>query len=100
SAALLGNTSVDGKFLMPHSNGDQALLNSARAFQTDVVPFSAPLIDLGLPADFLTHLGDDITQFEAAISAKGAAQTTQGGATGGIADAAHRAAIALHILET
>jgi hypothetical protein len=100
SLVLMGNATIAGKFLMPHSNGDQSLLNSARAFQTDAAAFSAALIGLGLPADFITHLGADITAFETAVTAKGAAQSTQGGATGGIADAAHQAAIALHILDT
>ena len=100
SLVLLGNTALAGKFLMPHNNGDQALLNSARAFQTDAAAFSAAFISVGLPADFITHLGADIAAFEAAISAKGLAQGAQGGATGGLADTTHKAAIALHILDT
>jgi hypothetical protein len=100
SLVLTGNTAIAGKFLMPHSNGDQALLNSARAFQTDAAAFSAALISLGLAANFITNLGADITAFETAVGAKGSGQLAQGGATGGIADAAHKAAIALHILDT
>ena len=100
SLALLGAPGLDGKFFMPRSAGDQALLNAARAFQTDAAPFSAPFISLGLAADFLAHLGADITAFEAAINTKGAGMGTQSGATGGLEDAAHKAGIALHILNT
>jgi hypothetical protein len=100
SLALLGTAGLDGKFLMPRSGGDQALLNSARAFQTDAAAFSAQLISLGLPATFLTQLGTDITAFEAAISAKGAGVGAQAGATGGLEDATHKAAVALHVLNT
>src|SRR5260221_621364 len=67
---------------------------------TAAAAFSAPLISLGLHADFLTQLGTDITAFEAAITAKGAGVGAQAGATGGLEDAAHKAAIALHVLNT
>jgi len=100
SLALLGTAGLDGKFLMPRSGGDQTLLNSARAFQTDAAAFSAQLISLGLPATFLTQLGTDITAFEASITAKGAGAGAQAGATGGLENTAHQAAIALHVLKT
>ena len=97
---LLGNPTIGGKFLMPHSTGDQALLNSARAFAADALAFSAALISVGQAADFIAHLNADITTFEGLISTKGTALTGQAGATGGLADAAHKAAVALHILKT
>lgn len=100
SLVLLGNTAIGGKFMMPHSNGDQALLNSARAFANDAAAFSAALISVGLPATFLTQLNADITDFEGLITTKGTAMTAQAGATGGLADAAHQAAVALHVLKT
>jgi hypothetical protein len=100
SLVLLGTPGLDGKFLMPRSGGDQALLNSARAFQTDAAAFSAQLIGLGLAATFLTQLGTDITAFETAISAKGAALGAQVGATSGLEDTTHKAAVALHVLNT
>jgi hypothetical protein len=99
SLALLG-TPIAGKFLMPHSNGDQALLNSARAFASDAVAFTAQFTSVGLPATFITQLNADITAFEASISAKGAGVGTQSGATGGLENAAHQAAVALHVLNT
>jgi hypothetical protein len=100
SLVLLGNPNLAGKFLMPHSNGDQALLNSARAFATDAAAFSADLISTGLATDFVTHLNTDITDFEGFITAKGTAISGQAGATGGLADAAQKAAVALHVLKT
>jgi hypothetical protein len=100
SLALLGTAGLDGKFLMPRSGGDQALLNSARAIQTDAAAWVAQLISLGLPATFLTQLGTDITAFEASITAKGAGVGAQAGATGGLENTAHQAAIALHVLKT
>jgi hypothetical protein len=100
SLVLLGTDGLAGKFLMPHSNGDQALLNSARAFAADAVAFQAQFVSVGLAATFITQLGTDITAFEAAISTKGAALGTQVGATGGLEDAAHKAALALHVLKT
>jgi len=100
SLVLLGTAGIAGKFLMPHSNGDQALLNSARAFANDAAAFSAPLISTGLDAGFIAHLNADITDFETVITSKGSALGTQVGATGGLADAAHQAAVALHVLNT
>lgn len=100
SLVLLGTAGLDGKFLLPRSGGDQALLNSARAFQTDAAAFSAQFISLGLHADFLTHLGADIADFETTITAKGAAVGAQAGATSGLEDTAQKAAVALHVLDT
>ncbi len=100
SLALLGTAGLDGKFRLPRSGGDQARLNAARAFATDATPYQAQLVSLGLPATFLTQLGTDITAFEAAITATGTAVSAQAGATGGLEDTAHRAGVALKILNT
>jgi hypothetical protein len=100
SLLLLGNSGIAGKFLMPHNNGDQALLNSARAFASDAVAFSALFTSTGLPATFITQLNADITAFETAVTAKGSAMGTEVGATGGLENAAHQAAVALHVLGT
>ena len=63
SLVLLGTAGLAGKFLMPHNNGDQALLNAARAFAADAAAFQAQLVSVGLAADFITHLNADITAF-------------------------------------
>ena len=100
SLVLLGTAGLDGKFHMPRNHGAQDVLNAARAFKTNAAAFSAAMISLGLDADFLVHLDTHITDYENAIAAKGAGQGTEGGATGGLADASHKAAIALHVLNT
>lgn len=100
SLVLLGTPDLAGKFHMPRSAGDQALLNSARAFATDAAAFQALFVSVGLDADFITHLNADITDFETAVTTTGTGQIARGGATGGLDDAAHQAAVALHILNT
>jgi hypothetical protein len=97
---LLGHADMAGKFLMPHSNGDQALLNRARAFATDAVAFQAAFVSVGLAADFITHLTADTDAFETAITTKGTGTGQQSKATGGLEDTAHKASIALHALNT
>jgi hypothetical protein len=100
SLVLLGTEGLAGKFLMPHNNGAQALLNSARAFAADATAFQAQFVSTGLSADFITTLNADIAAFESTLTTKGSARETQAGATGGLEDAAHKAAIALHVLGT
>ena len=100
SLALLGTPGLDGKFHLPRNHGAQDMLNAARAFKQDAPAFSAAMIGLGMEADFLTHLDTHITDFENAIAAKGAGKSTKGQATGGIADATHKAAVALRVLDT
>jgi hypothetical protein len=100
SLALLGTAGLAGKFLMPRGNGAQKLLNSARAFLADATPLKAQFLTVNLPANFLDNLSTDIGIYEAALAAKGAGKRTRGGATGGIENTAHNAAIALHVLDT
>jgi hypothetical protein len=100
SLVLLGTPGLQGKFLMPRSGGDTTLLNTARAFQNDAAAFSTQFISLGLPNDFITQLGTDITDFETAMKTKGTASGERSGATGGLEDTAQKAAVALHILKT
>lgn len=100
SLVLLGTAGLDGKFHMPRNHGAQDTLNAARAFKTDAAAFSAAMISLGLDANFITNLDTHITAFETAIKDKGAGQLAQGGATGGIDDTTHKAAIALHVVDT
>jgi hypothetical protein len=100
SLVLLGTAGLDGKFHLPRSGGFQTMLTTARAFKTDAAPFSAAMIGLGLDPAFLTTLDMHIAALETAISAKGAGQSAQGGATGGIDDTTHKAAVALHVVDT
>ena len=100
SLALLGAAGLAGKFLMPRGNGAQKLLNAARAFLADATPLKAQFLTVNLPANFLDNLSGDIGIYEAALSAKGAGKRARGGASGGIEDTAHNAAIALNVLDT
>ncbi len=100
SLVLLGTPGLDGKFHMPRSAGDQALLNSARAFAADAPAFSAPFISVGLAADFIAHLTSDIADFETVIGSKNTGTGTEAAATGGMDDTAQKAAVALHVLNT
>ena len=100
SLVLLGIAGLDGKFLMPRNHGAQDMLTAGRAFAADAVAYTAQFISVGLPATFITQLNTDIGAFETAISAKGAGVAAQGGATGGIEDTTHKAAVALHVLNT
>ena len=100
SLVLLGNTDIGGKFLMPHSNGGHALLNRARAFATDAVPYSTLFVSVGLDPKFIEHLTSDINDFETAITAKGTGTGDQVKATSALEDVADKASIALHVLNT
>jgi hypothetical protein len=67
-------------------------------FAADSVAFQAAFVSVGLPATFITQLNAYITAFEATITTKGTSQLTQVNATSGLEDAAHKAAVALHVL--
>jgi hypothetical protein len=81
-------------------NLGQDLLNSARAFASDAAPLKAQFISLNLPADFLDQLATHTGAFETASKTKGEGLGAQAGATGGLEDTAHKAAVALHVLAT
>ena len=100
SLTLLGTDGLKGKFALSHNNSNQALINAANAFVTDATPLAAQMIGVGLPGDFIAHLTADIATFQAAISTKTAGAGVQAGATGALADAMHKAAIALHVLQS
>jgi hypothetical protein len=100
SLALLGTPGVDGEFRMPRGNGDQKLLNAARAFITEATPLKAQFIQLSLPDDFLDTLQTHTDGFETCIKSKAAGKQTRAGATTGIADTVHNAVIALHVVDT
>src|SRR2546423_417200 len=57
---------LEKRFRLPHSNGDQALINTARAFAADALPLKSEFIRHELPADFLDTLNAHIASFEAA----------------------------------
>jgi hypothetical protein len=59
---------IDDKFRMPRGNNDSQLINVARAFLADAMPFNTQFIAHELPADFLQELQGDIAALEGAIS--------------------------------
>ena len=100
SLVLLGIAGLDGKFHMPRHDGDQELLNTARAFAADAVAFQAQFVSLNLEDTFIADLNQDIGDFETAIKAKGSGGGKKGVATFGIGKTIHDAGIALHVLNT
>ena len=100
SLVLLGTAGLDGLFHMPRHDGDQELLNTARAFATDAVPFQGQFVSLNLAATFIADLNTDIGDFETAIKSKGTGKGKKAGATTGIGKTIHDAGIALHVLNT
>jgi hypothetical protein len=61
---------VSEKFLVPRNNNDGELMNAARAFAIDVLPFKAHFIAREMSQDFLEQLDADIKALEEAISAQ------------------------------
>jgi hypothetical protein len=100
SLVLLGTAGLKGLFHMPRHDGDQELLNTARAFVTDAAPFAAQMIELKLEPTFIADLNADIADLETAIKGKGAGTGKKAGTTAGIAQTIHDAGIALHVLNT
>jgi hypothetical protein len=83
-AMALDTPGVDDKFRPPRSNGDQAILNAARAFARDAAPMAAAFHEHDMPADFLDDLQQDIDAFEEAIRDHEAGKDTHVAARAGI----------------
>ena len=100
SLAMLGTAGLEGKFQIPHSRGDQKLVNAARSFITEATPFKARMVKLNLPVDFLDALKTEADAFETAASGKSSGKESRASATAGLSDTAHDAVIALHVADT
>ena len=61
---------ISASFRMPNTNGDQALLNAARAFVAAATPLNNEFIRHELPASFLEDLNTAISVFENAQSSQ------------------------------
>ena len=66
-AMALDTPGVDDKFRLPRGNGDQTILNAARAFARDAAPLSAEFTKHDMPDGFLADLHSDIDAFEEAM---------------------------------
>jgi len=59
---------ISKSFRLPPTNGDEALINSARAFVELATPLRALFISREMPATFLDDLNHAIEQFETSVS--------------------------------
>ena len=79
--------SMENSFRMPRTNGDQALLNGARAFVSDAGPLKNQFIEWELPGAFLENLGAAIESFEHSVNSKNLSQSKSVAATAAIDEA-------------
>jgi hypothetical protein len=82
---------VSDNFKLPTTNGDEALINAARAFVTTASPFKADFLLREMPANFLDDLGAAIDQFESASNTQNLSKGNRVGVTAGIKSALSRA---------
>jgi hypothetical protein len=59
---------IAASFRLPNNEGDQALLNAARAFVEAATPLKNEFIQHEMPADFLEQLTNAIDAFESATN--------------------------------
>lgn len=63
---------VSSNFRLPRTNGDQALISSARAFLTAATPIKSEFLQREMPANFLEDLTAAIALFESRVNEKNA----------------------------
>lgn len=90
---------IEGSFRLPHSNSDQALLSTARAYLQEAAPLRDDLVQRELPADFLEELSTHITEFERVINSRNVNMEKRVSATAAIADAIKRGVMAVRELD-
>lgn len=59
---------ISKSFRMPPANGDEMLINSARAFVEAAMPLKSQFVSREMPATFLDDLTEAIARFEEAVS--------------------------------
>lgn len=87
-------------YRMPNSPGEEALLTAGRLFKKNATPVAAKFVAYLLPADFVTHLGDDLTAIEAANKQQNTGLDEQTGGTGAKSAAIRKALDAASQLDT
>lgn len=90
---------IDLKFRMPRNNSDTDLLAKARAFLADATLLKDDFIKYGLEEDFLADLQVDITAFEQAMSAPGAATDSHVEATADIGEEVRKGMVAVRTMD-
>ncbi len=82
---------VSDNFKLPTKNGDEALVNAARAFVTAATPLKAHFLQREMPATFLEDLTAAINEFESASNSLNLNKSKRVGATAGLKSAFVRA---------
>jgi len=93
------SSGIAEQFRLPHGDGDQVLLNVARAFATNATLLETQFVNSDLNADFLTKLGTNIARLQQMISAKHQHTETHVTATAAIDAALERGLKALRQLD-
>lgn len=73
-------------FRMPPTNGDEALINAARAFVEAATPLQAQFTSRELPATFLSDLTDTVAKFEQSVSSFNQQRGNRSAATASLQD--------------
>lgn len=89
-ALSLTTPGLEDRFRLPRNNNDQLLINTARAFARDALPFAAQFIGFGLPETFLADLNEAIEEFEQAINRQNSGRDAHVAATMAIDEALER----------
>ncbi len=76
----IASPGLEKQFEIPGSGGDQGLLGAARLFIANATPIKADFLALGMPANFLQDLADDLDAFETLLNDKDAARQASSGA--------------------
>jgi hypothetical protein len=73
-------------FRMPPTNGDETLINAARAFVEAATPLKSQFTSRELPAAFLSDLTDTVAKFEASVSSYNQQRGHRAAATASLQD--------------
>lgn len=78
-------------FKIPTKNGDEALINAARAFVTAATPLKDDFLQREMPSTFLEDLTAAINKFESAANSVNLSKSKRVGTTAGLKNALKRA---------
>lgn len=81
---------ISNTFRMPKSNGDEALINAARAFVSSATPLKNQFIQFELPETFIDELTMAIEEFEGAAGSRNLNTRKRVSATAALRDALER----------
>lgn len=82
---------ISNTFRMPRSNGDETLINTARAFLSAARPMRDEFLAFEMPETFIEDLTADIAKFEEATGSRNSNTRKRVSATASIRDALERA---------